>query len=369
MENKLFLFYFAIWAFANINATAAQSTTKNLIFNGNFNNGNMGFFSDLKSVNCAVHRNSCGEFICHGTYAIANVPAVCNPDWVLKTHDHTSGFGNMMVLDLPSEANKMLWGQDCVLKPKTEYVFRFWSINLIENKTPAQIDIRINNEKIGSIIVENTKKWLFFEYHFTTDATLKKGEKTTFSIHNTTNEIQGCDMAIDDIVVEEAPMPKKPQEIEKIAPKNTPKIVEKTVEKTIKPVANLQKIPQKRIIITDTTTKITTNAIFWDAGKANIRTESFAALDDLAQALKKRPNCQITVVSHTDTRGKAEPSMALSLNRSKAVVDYLVEKGIAADRLTFKGMGLTEPLEVCPAGGCTEAQHQRNRRTEFLIAQ
>lgn len=86
--------------------------------------------------------------------------------------------------------------------------------------------------------------------------------------------------------------------------------------------------------------------IFYDFDKATLRPESKSALDQLAQMLRDNPNITIEMASHTDRKGTDDYNVNLSLRRAKSVVDYLVEAGIAADRLQAQGYGESRPKRV-----------------------
>jgi len=105
------------------------------------------------------------------------------------------------------------------------------------------------------------------------------------------------------------------------------------------------------------------NNIFFDYDKATLRSESIAELDRLVSMLKNSPTLRIQISGHTDNRGSAEYNQNLSENRAKAVVDYLIEKGIDKKRLEYKGYGFVRPI----ADNNTDEGRQLNRRTEFEI--
>ena len=86
-------------------------------------------------------------------------------------------------------------------------------------------------------------------------------------------------------------------------------------------------------------------------------------LDRLLQVLTENPTLKVEISGHTDNIGKAEDNQVLATNRAKAIADYLKGKGIAADRLTYKGYGATQPV----ADNTTEAGRAQNRRTTFTI--
>ena len=77
---------------------------------------------------------------------------------------------------------------------------------------------------------------------------------------------------------------------------------------------------------------------------------------------------QLEIRSHTDSRGRAKYNKELSDNRAASTMKYLVENGIAADRLTANGFGESRLVNDCFDGEkCSEAEHQLNRRSEFII--
>jgi peptidoglycan-associated lipoprotein len=131
--------------------------------------------------------------------------------------------------------------------------------------------------------------------------------------------------------------------------------------------------------------------IFYDFGKWDLRPESMVSLDKLVETLNDNPNVTIELMSHTDSRDTEEYNMDLSQKRAQSVVDYLIARGIAADRLTARGYGETSPKVVDAViladspflrEGVTlteqyinslvseeqkEIAHQINRRTEFRV--
>ena len=104
------------------------------------------------------------------------------------------------------------------------------------------------------------------------------------------------------------------------------------------------------------------DAITFEFGKSNIKPESYDYLDKLAQTLK-RSNRHVEVKGHTDNVGGNEFNMNLSRDRAKAVVDYLVSKGVNPDKLTYSYYGMTRPL----SDNDTEEGRAKNRRVEFTI--
>ncbi|MCB0806168.1 MAG: OmpA family protein [Bacteroidales bacterium] len=109
--------------------------------------------------------------------------------------------------------------------------------------------------------------------------------------------------------------------------------------------------------------KIVLNNIFFDFNKATLREESVAELDRLYKLMQETPSLKIEISGHTDNVGSATYNQKLSENRAKAVVDYLLDKGVSESRLKYKGYGFEKPV----ASNETEAGRQQNRRTEFEI--
>lgn len=108
--------------------------------------------------------------------------------------------------------------------------------------------------------------------------------------------------------------------------------------------------------------------IYYDSESSKIRRDAARELEKLVNTMRKNPNMIIEIRSHTDTRGNAQDNLYLSQQRANEVVDFLVQKGVARGRMRGVGKGESEPVNGCGDGvQCTEAEHQRNRRTEFKI--
>lgn len=130
--------------------------------------------------------------------------------------------------------------------------------------------------------------------------------------------------------------------------------------------------------------------IFYDFDKATLRPESEEALDELVKLLADNPNITIEMASHTDRVGTEDYNLDLSERRAKAVIDYLISKGIASERLQHQGYGKSRPKVVTKRVNKLypqfkegdvlteeyisnlppedqEAADQVNRRTEFQV--
>lgn len=104
--------------------------------------------------------------------------------------------------------------------------------------------------------------------------------------------------------------------------------------------------------------------IHFDPNSARIRGDAYKLLNEYAKALKSPAlaDAVLVIAGHTDAIGSDERNLQLSQERAQAVRDYLVERGIAPDRLIAKGYGEAYPV----ASNDTEADRERNRRSEFI---
>lgn len=105
------------------------------------------------------------------------------------------------------------------------------------------------------------------------------------------------------------------------------------------------------------------NNIFFDVNKFDLRPESQIELDKIVQMMKDNPTVKVEISGHTDNVGKPADNLALSDKRAKTVVAYLINKRIAPQRFTYKGLGETQPV----ADNKTEEGRAKNRRTEMKI--
>lgn len=110
--------------------------------------------------------------------------------------------------------------------------------------------------------------------------------------------------------------------------------------------------------------------IYYDLDQFSLRPDAARELDKLVATMRKYPTLRIEIRSHTDSRGDAVHNRALSTQRAKAVAGYLTTRGISRRRMTTLGLGESQLVNNCTDGViCTEAEHQRNRRTEFKVVE
>lgn len=110
------------------------------------------------------------------------------------------------------------------------------------------------------------------------------------------------------------------------------------------------------------------STIYFDLNKHNIRPDAEIEIQKVIVAMEKYPSLKIKVNSHTDSRGIDAYNLWLSQKRAESTVDYMISKGISAERLQGEGFGETRLVNDCANGvQCSEERHQLNRRSEFII--
>lgn len=109
--------------------------------------------------------------------------------------------------------------------------------------------------------------------------------------------------------------------------------------------------------------RIIANNISFDVSETSLQKESFVALDVFVKLMKDIPSLEIEVSGHTDNLGSSRTNQELSVQRAKAVLDYIASKGIDKNRMTYKGYGSSDPIE----SNSTIEGRKKNRRIEFEI--
>ncbi|CAI2768674.1 OmpA family protein [Flavobacterium collinsii] len=154
---------------------------------------------------------------------------------------------------------------------------------------------------------------------------------------------------------------------EKYDTKETPVDI-KDVKGTKELVIALEKRIKPATINTDLAKIVDVSIIYFALNKSNITPKAAFELEKIYEVMRQYPKIKIGIRSHTDSRQTANYNLELSDKRAKATVAWLVKKGIAASRLTAKGYGESRLLNKCSDNvSCTEAEHQANRRSEFII--
>lgn len=113
----------------------------------------------------------------------------------------------------------------------------------------------------------------------------------------------------------------------------------------------------------ETGAKLVIENILFNSGKATLKPQSFGELDKFATLLIKNPSVNIEVSGHTDNVGSASINKKISRERALTVKNYLISKGVEAERITHAGYGFDQPI----APNDTEAGREQNRRVEIKV--
>lgn len=147
------------------------------------------------------------------------------------------------------------------------------------------------------------------------------------------------------------------------------KLVETPQEtKTLDTPIALEKTVKSADIGDDLAKILSLQTIYFDFDQSYIRNDAAVELAKVIEVMNQYPQMKIDVRSHTDSHGDDAYNLQLSERRAKATIDYMISKGIAADRLTGKGYGETQPVNDCGnESNCKKEEYQLNRRSEFII--
>ena len=106
--------------------------------------------------------------------------------------------------------------------------------------------------------------------------------------------------------------------------------------------------------------------IYFEKSGADLSTSAQQQLNDIVDKLARNGKTGVLITGYADRNGSSEKNWKESEKRAKATIQYIISKGIEAKRISGKGFGETE-LKVDCKEKCTEAEHELNRRSEFLI--
>jgi OOP family OmpA-OmpF porin len=120
------------------------------------------------------------------------------------------------------------------------------------------------------------------------------------------------------------------------------------------PVAEPAPAPEPKVITIQ-------GDVAFDLNKANIKPAFEPTLNEIADELNASPDTKLEVVGHADSTGTDAYNQGLSERRAQAVADYLVGRGVAADRFSVSGRGESEPVE----SNATREGRAKNRRVEI----
>ena len=113
--------------------------------------------------------------------------------------------------------------------------------------------------------------------------------------------------------------------------------------------------PEQRIL------NVTLRPVLFEVSRATIRAEYHAVLDEVAVFMSSNPDFKLRIIGHTDEIGDLKSNQRLSERRSEACFDYLLKKNIVANRMSFGGVGESQPANTSN----TKESRQQNRRVDF----
>lgn len=136
----------------------------------------------------------------------------------------------------------------------------------------------------------------------------------------------------------------------------------------IKPEGLPDVLPEEIVRLAPGKYAVNINPIYFELNSSYLNKAAKDELEKVVKLMNEYPKMVIEAGSHTDSRGIPGYNMWLSDRRAKSTVDYIIGRGIASNRITGKGFGETQLVNGCTDDvECTEAQHEKNRRTEFVI--
>lgn len=165
----------------------AEIPVNNLIINGDFSSGNTGFTSS--------YTYSPTNGIPEGVYGVGANPTAWHPA-MPGCKDHTTGTGNMMLVNGATTANVVVWSETVAVTPNTNYAFSTW-LQHITTINPALLQFSINGVPIGNIFQANSVSCIWDQFY----TTWNSGNNTsaTIAILNQNTGLSGNDFALDDI--------------------------------------------------------------------------------------------------------------------------------------------------------------------------
>jgi outer membrane protein OmpA-like peptidoglycan-associated protein len=125
---------------------------------------------------------------------------------------------------------------------------------------------------------------------------------------------------------------------------------------------------EESIVLKNDKIQIDHEPIYFDLNSSYLTPKAELILDEVVRIINKYPKIKIHCASHTDSRANNKYNNWLSIRRAQKTADYLLSKGINANRITKDGYGETQLINRCLDNiKCSEEEHQLNRRTEFIL--
>jgi gliding motility-associated-like protein len=178
------------------NVTAYNNGSSNIIQNGDFSGGTTEILNNFTTDYTTGIMGAYGLLTNAGTYAISTSPSLVHFNF-LNFGDHTSGNGNMLIVNGSGTTNTSIWCQTVNVDPNTDYDFSCWATNTINDPNISNLQFFINGSQIGNVFstTSNANDWQQFSNVW------NSGSNTTaqLCITNQNTTEPGNDFAIDDI--------------------------------------------------------------------------------------------------------------------------------------------------------------------------
>ena len=143
---------------------------------------------------------------------------------------------------------------------------------------------------------------------------------------------------------------------------------EVAAEEEMKPEGLPEVLPEEIVKVRPSTYVVNIEPIYFELNSSYLNKEAKIELQKVVELMNKYPDMIIESGSHTDSRGIIGYNNWLSTRRATSTVSFIIENGIDPNRITGKGYGESQLINECSDNiECTEAQHAKNRRTEFVI--
>jgi len=367
-----------------------ENNSENLIFNGDFEDGNYGFTSDF-DYNFKSNTN--------GQYSVTDNAVELNRDFRNPvTGDHTYGNGYYLVASSNGESGKKIWKSRVDVIPNSNYKFSVYFCNLY-NKLPVKssfafedgdvqgndpaVQFSVNGKSVGlpERDIYRLYRWVYTSVTWYSGA---NNGTVTLAIENLNSNNEGNIIAIDDvefIFMETMPEGYVPPPMRTIMSAEYRAEMAKNYKPSRRVIsfADIQKGDEfapgiygvkyrNQNVLKDTTLpakekKFQLHNLIFNQSDADILPASTMELDRLAEWLNAESGVRIRIEGHTDNIGAPELNVKLSEERVYNVKIYLMKKGVAEDRIETIGYGGALPI----ADNSKEATRKLNRRVEFEL--
>jgi outer membrane protein OmpA-like peptidoglycan-associated protein len=386
--------------------SAMAQQGKNLVQNGKFEQGHVGFKNDFRFF---PYRSFKG-LIVEGSYTIMDsFPYQVNrfSNYFLKLNSYgnlvrqdnldnsdlimeaeadpeRTSVGNFLAVNV-NESGK-IWYDSITIKPNTIYSFSCIVANVyytppttVTNSSrnyyeqpkynnlasPGVMKLCVNGEKVKLLNMEYSNEWTILRGRFTSGPDQTRIEISIqdrpWSLSIWSNRAVHY-AAVDNIVFKEIKPVKKIPPAKKEEPIVLPKPVKKdTTSKIVAVSADFKKDISIDKIKVDQ--KFQLNNIYFERSKFKLLAASTPKLNDLVTFMKKYSTVRIRLEGHTDNVGDPKKNLELSENRAKEVKKYLVDQGIDENRIKWIGYGGQRPIN----NNANEFLRQKNRRVEVVI--